>query len=250
MKNGNRKLNILAIGAHPDDIELGCGGLLLKAARRGQNVFLYNLTRGSASGDPRQRTQELIESANFIGARALWIDSFEDTKLSINDDLISHIEFFANRSQADIIYTHSRFDNHHDHRTAAKATMEGARYVPNILSYEMPVTKYFKPQIYYDISDVLEDKIQLVNIFKSQKDKMFLQCHAIKGLAHFRALQSRLNTVVTSAVESFEVMALSLEKDFELTTGLQENIKPHALAHSPKDFIEYLPFDNALLLSR
>ncbi|HET7337378.1 MAG TPA: PIG-L family deacetylase, partial [Candidatus Nitrosotalea sp.] len=43
-------MNILAIGAHPDDIELGCGGLLIKSARQGHNVFMYSLTRGGAGG--------------------------------------------------------------------------------------------------------------------------------------------------------------------------------------------------------
>ena len=49
-------MKILAIGAHPDDIELGCGGLLIKAARQGHDVHMYSLTRGAASGDPNQRT--------------------------------------------------------------------------------------------------------------------------------------------------------------------------------------------------
>ncbi len=61
-------MNILAIGAHPDDIELGCGGTLLKAVREGHNVFMYTLTRGGASGNPAQRTEELKRSAKFIGA--------------------------------------------------------------------------------------------------------------------------------------------------------------------------------------
>jgi len=64
-------MNILAIGAHPDDIELGCGGLLLKAARQGHTVFMYSVTRGAVSGDPEQRTQELKRSAKFIGAKNL-----------------------------------------------------------------------------------------------------------------------------------------------------------------------------------
>ena len=87
-------MKILAIGAHPDDIELGCGGLLLRAARQGHSVFMYTLTRGGASGDPEQRTKELLQSAKFIGAKKVWIDNFEDTKLSLNSELINHIEFF------------------------------------------------------------------------------------------------------------------------------------------------------------
>lgn len=240
----DKRLNILAIGAHPDDAELGCGGLLLKAARRGHNVFLYNVTRGSASGDPQERARESIESSKFIGARALWMDNFEDATLSSSDaELVSHIEFFTNKCNADIVYTHSPVDNHHDHRAVAEATVEGARHAPNILSYEMPVTKNFNPQIYYDISDVIEDKIELINIFVSQKNKMFIKSHAIKGLAQYRALQSRLNVAhaVTAAVESFEVMKLSLENDFKLTRGLQDHITSYALEHRPKDVIEYLP---------
>ena len=243
MINYTDQLNILAIGAHPDDIELGCGGLLLKAVKRGHNVFLYNLTRGSASGDPEERTQELIDSAKFIGVRAMWVDNFEDTKLSLNSEIINHIEYFIDKSSADIIYTHSSLDNHHDHRTLAAATIEAARYVPNVLSYEMPVSKEFKPQVYYDISDVIQDKIELINIFKSQKNKMFLQSHAIKGLAQYRALQSRSNASITS-VEAFEVLKLSLEKDFQLRRGPQEGITDHALLHSPREVIEYLPHDN------
>ena len=52
-------MNILAIGAHPDDIELGCGGLLIKAVRNGHSVYLYNITQGEKAGDPQQRIGEL-----------------------------------------------------------------------------------------------------------------------------------------------------------------------------------------------
>jgi len=243
--NYSKPLNILAIGAHPDDIELGCGGLLLKAVMGGHNVFMYNLTRGSASGDPEERTQELINSSRFVGAKVLWIDDFEDTKLSLNSELIDHIEYFVAKSSADVVYTHSPIDNHHDHRTLATATIEAARYVPNILSYEMPVTRDFKPQVYYDISDVIEQKIELLNIFRSQRNKMFLKTPAIKGLAQYRALQSRSNESIT-AVEAFEVLKLGLENDFQLRTGPQESITEHALLHAPRDIIEYRPLVDAV----
>ena len=238
-----KPLNILAIGAHPDDIELGCGGSLLKAAKQGHKIYLYNLTRGSASGDPAERTQELISSSKFIGAQALWIDNFEDTKLSLNSELIDHIEYFIDKCSADVVYTHSPSDNHHDHRTLATATIEAARYVPNVLSYEMPVTRDFKPQLYYDISDVIQQKIELINIFRSQLNKMFLKSHAIKGLAQYRALQSRSNESITS-VEAFEVLKLSLENDFQLRMGPQESITEHALLHAPTEVIEYIPLAN------
>src|SRR5215469_3209595 len=126
-------MNILAIGAHPDDIELGCGGLLLKAAKQGHNIWMYTLTRGEASGDSAQRTREQIEAAKFIGADILWIDEFEDSKIFLNVELISSIESAMEYSRADVIFTHAIGDTHHDHRAVGEATLEAGRYVPNIL---------------------------------------------------------------------------------------------------------------------
>src|ERR687887_1923999 len=230
-------MNILAVGAHPDDIELGCGGTLIKASRQGHNVFMYTLTRGAASGDPEQRTKELMQSAKLIGAKRLWIDNFEDTKLSLSSDLINHIEFFINKADPDIVITHSLGDTHHDHRAIAAATMEAGRFIPNILAYEIPVTRDFKPQVYYDISDVIDDKVKLIDIFWSQRTKMFLKSNAIRGLAEYRALQSRLNTSVT-CVEAFEVQKLCFGKEFKLLKVPQENIPKVMREQMPKEVIE------------
>ena len=111
-------MNILAIGAHPDDIELGCGGLLIKSARQGHNVYMYVITRGEASGDPRLRCMELIQSARFIGAKMLWIDNFEDATLTVNSKLINHLEYFIQKVHPDLILTHPLEDYHHDHRAS------------------------------------------------------------------------------------------------------------------------------------
>lgn len=230
-------MNILAVGAHPDDIELGCGGLLLRAARQGHNVFMYTLTRGGASGDPSQRTKELLQSAKFIGAKKLWIDSFEDTKLSLSSELINHIEFFINRAGPDLVITHSLNDTHHDHRAISESTLEAGRFVPNILSYEIPVTRDFKPQVYFDISDTMDDKIELINIFWSQRSKMFLKSNAIRGLAEYRALQSRLNTGV-SCVEAFEVMKLCFGKDFGMLKIPAEGVSLASSTSLPSAVIE------------
>ena len=231
-------MNILAIGAHPDDIELGCGGLLLKASRQDHhNIFMYTLTRGGASGDPEERTKELIQSAKFIGAKRLWIDNFEDTKLSLSSDLINHIEFFIKKAEPDIVLTHSLGDTHHDHRAIAASTMEAGRFVPNILAYEIPVTRDFKPQVYYDISDVIDGKIELINIFLSQRSKSFLQSNAIRGLGQYRALQSRFDNSV-SCVEAFEVQKLFFGKDFKLLNVPQDKVTRTVSQQIPKEVIE------------
>jgi LmbE family N-acetylglucosaminyl deacetylase len=233
-------VNILAIGAHPDDIELGCGGLLIKAARQGHGVFMYTLTRGAASGDPEQRTKELMQSAKFIGAKRLWIDNFEDTKLNASStDLINHIEFFINKADPDVIITHSLGDVHHDHRAVASSTIEAGRFIPNIMSYEIPLTKDFKPQAYYDISDVVDEKVELIKIFWSQQSKLYLKANAIKGLAEYRALQSRLNTSI-NYVEAFEVLKMCFGKEFKLWKVPNERIPKIAGATRPKEIIELI----------
>jgi LmbE family N-acetylglucosaminyl deacetylase len=234
-------MRILAIGAHPDDIELGCGGALIKAARAGHQVFMYVLTRGSAGGDPDQRTKELVASAKYIGVETLWVDNFEDTRLSVNNMLINHIEYFIHQSSPDIIFTHSLEDYHHDHRAIAESTVEAARFSQNILAYEIPVTKNFNPQIFYDISDVVEDKVELIKMFWSQQNKLFTRATAIKGLAEYRAFQSRLNTTI-NAVESFEVLKLCLTKDFSLLKMPQQPL-PEAVKNGIdlRNIIQYQP---------
>ena len=230
-------MNILAIGAHPDDIELGCGGLLIKAARQGHDIFMYTMTRGAASGDPQQRAKELMQSAKFIGAKALWIDNFEDTKLNIHtSELVNHIEFFINKADPDIILTHSLEDYHHDHRAIAASTLEAGRFIPNIMSYEIPLTKDFKPQVFYDISDVVDDKVELIKIFWSQQTKLYLKANAIKGLAEYRALQSRLNTSINH-VEAFEVLKMCFGKEFKLWKVPNDRM-PRAVKAKPSEIIE------------
>lgn len=232
-------MKILAIGAHPDDIELGCGGLLIKAAREGHEVYMYTVTRGSASGDPKQRTDELKRSAKFIGAKQLWIDNFEDSKLSVTNDLINHIEHFINKANPDVIFTHSHGDVHHDHRAIATATVEAARFNSNILSYEIPLSRSFDPKVFYDISDVVYEKVELIEIFWSQQSKLYLKANAIKGLAEYRALQSRLNTEV-KYVEAFEIVKLCFDKDFKLLTVPYNKIKTPAPVTNINEVLEFV----------
>lgn len=237
-------MNILAIGAHPDDIELGCGGLALKAAKSGHNVYMYILTRGEASGNSIHRTKELIESSKLIKAKALWIDSFPDTHLTVNSDLIDHIEIFINKAQADLVLTHSLNDTHHDHRAVAASTIEAGRFVPNIMSYEIPLTKDFNPQSFYDISDVIDEKVSIIKLFKSQRNKIYLEATAIKGLAAYRALQSRLNSSTRIAelthVEAFEVIKMYFDCGFRLA-NTSPLLMPNSLpTSSPKEILEIL----------
>lgn len=223
----NRKLNILAIGAHPDDIELGCGGSLLKAARNGANIFMYIVTRGSSAGSVVKRSNEIINSAKYIGARSLWIDNYEDSAVYLTKELINSVEFFIRKTQADVIYTHPLKDNHHDHRAIAEATVEAGRFAPNILAYENPSTKNFLPVVFSDISDVIYEKIRLIELYGSQKSKLFLSSNSVKGLGEYRAFQTRLDPSLTH-MEAFEAIKLMINTEYALlpTRRPVEDLKP------------------------
>ena len=209
------RVEILALGAHPDAVERGCGGFLLSAPRSGHGVYIYTLTRGAAGGDPGQRTAEAQRSAQFMGAKALWLDDLPDSKLEEGLDLITRIESRIDLVGPDVILTHFSDDVHHDHRTVARATLEAGRFDSNILAYETPLTRGFEPKVYFDITDVVEEKVQVVRMFASQSQKFYLRADAIRGLAQFRALQSRFQGPA-KFVESFDALKLCLGRDFML----------------------------------
>lgn len=215
--------------------------MIVKAARNGHQVYMCTVTRGAASGDPNERTQELFKSAKFVGAKDVMIGDFQDTKLSANSELINFLESYINKVDPDIIMTHYHGDIHHDHRAVSIATQEAARFNSNVLAYEIPLTRTFDPKVYYDISDVIDDKIELIRIYWSQRSKLYTKANAIKALAEFRALQSRLNTSI-NYVEAFDILKLCLDNEFKLMKvpyekngRVQENSPPR-----PPDPIETL----------
>jgi LmbE family N-acetylglucosaminyl deacetylase len=198
-------MRILAIGAHPDDVEIGAGGLLLKTARSNNEVYIYILTFGEAGGtDIATREMEARASARTIGAREIGFGGFEDTKLQPDGVLVNSIERMVNHVRPDLVLTHSTRDEHHDHRAVGSSAIEAARNCPRILAYENPLTKDFVPQYYVDISDVIGDKVILLSLFDTQKDKVYLIPDAIRGLAQYRAYQSRVSMI--RFAEAFQVV--------------------------------------------
>jgi len=198
-------VTVLAIGAHPDDIEIGCGGLLIKLCRKNRRVYEYILTHGEAAGNSsKERSEEANESAKMMGIKKVWYGNFKDTELMPNGILVNSIEKIINRVRPNLILTHSIRDEHHDHRAVGLATIEAARYFPNILAYENPLTKDFTPQVFVDISDVIEEKMKSLLMYHSQRKKKYLRKKAIFGLAQYRALQSRLDNV--NFAEAFQIV--------------------------------------------
>jgi LmbE family N-acetylglucosaminyl deacetylase len=189
-------MNILAIGAHPDDIEFGCGGALIKFVEKGHTVFLMVLTSGSVGGNPENRKKEQEDSAKFIKAKQVFWGNFEDTELPINKDLISSIEHVIDKTKPHMVFLNYFDDTHQDHRITAQASISATRYIKEVLYYEVPTSKNFEPDIFVDVGDVLDKKLELLKLHASQVDKTRVEnltiLESAQSCANFRGYQGRV----------------------------------------------------------
>ncbi|MFH2137130.1 MAG: PIG-L family deacetylase [Candidatus Omnitrophota bacterium] len=189
-------MNILAVGCHPDDIEFGCGGTLIKHAEKNDDIYLLVLTDGAVGGDPQVRRQEQSESAKMLGVKKVFWGGFEDTNLPGDRPLISAIEEVVKEVNPDIVFCNYFHDVHQDHRAAAKACLSATRYIKEVLYYEVPTTQHFEPEIFVDIGRVLVKKWDLLKAHGSQVDRTRVEnlsiLESINACATFRGYQGRV----------------------------------------------------------
>ncbi|MCP4224375.1 MAG: PIG-L family deacetylase, partial [Actinomycetia bacterium] len=174
-------MKVLAIGAHPDDIELGCGGTLLAHRRRGDEVSLLVMSTGERGPrDSLPRTIEQERAADVLGAELHW-GGFEDCAVPPGRETIDVIENVLLWAGADVVYSHTPNDSHQDHRAVATATLAAGRRIPRICLYEAPTTTEFSPAVYVDVDGLVEDKLELLRAHESQVLK--------NGLVDLEAIQ-------------------------------------------------------------
>ncbi len=190
-------MKVLAFGAHPDDIEIGCGGTLALHAARGDEVHLFIATRGEAGGDAETRSREAEQAARILGARAIHWGGCEDTRLPEQFlQLLQAIERVVREVQPELVYVNHGEDTHQDHRALAQAVIAATRYVPTVLSYETPTTYGFEPVVFSCISDTLSHKLRALEAHASQVERTHLAINIVQvalAAAHFRGVQSRLS---------------------------------------------------------
>lgn len=189
-------MNILAIGAHPDDIEFGCGGTLIKYSQKGHNLFLLVLTRGEMGGEGEVRKTEQLASSKILGVKEVYFGEYKDTKLPLDKKVIDSIEGVLNAVSPSFIFVNYFDDTHQDHRHLAQATISATRYIRNVLFYEVPTTQNFSPNVFVDIEDVLEKKLASLEAHNSQLLKSNIEGLSIievaKSSANFRGIQGRV----------------------------------------------------------
>jgi LmbE family N-acetylglucosaminyl deacetylase len=160
-------MNILAVGAHPDDIELGCGGALAHHRDHGDAITMVVLTRGDQGGDSAERLHEQKESALLIGAKLVF-GHFPDSNPPPQPTFINFIEDAIDTALPDRVYTHSPRDTHQDHVAVSLATLAAARKIPQVLFYDGPSTINFSPNFFININGYLEQKISYISCHASQ----------------------------------------------------------------------------------
>lgn len=193
---------IIAVGAHPDDIELGCGGTLRQATLHNIKVVAVFLTRGEQSGKAEVRMKESVKALKVLGVNDVFFGKFRDAEIPNSHEVIDFLERFCLNERPDLVLTHTVNDIHQDHRLVGWLSLSAFRNVPKILAYETPrVTHSFSPNYFMDISNCIEDKWKALQCHQSQKNKRYIAYESMVNLASFRGSQ-----VGVKAAEAFEVL--------------------------------------------
>jgi len=203
MRSGSTaRERILAVGAHPDDVEIGAGGTLLAHRVAGDTVTILTLSGGARGGDAEQRRSEAEAAAAIVGAR-LMMENLEDTRIREGDPTTSIIERVIGELKPTIMYTHSINDVHQDHRNTHSAAMVAARRVPYVLCFQSPsATIDFRPSRFVSIESVIDGKLEAIAAFASQAStRDYLDEGLLRATARYWARFGG-----GSAVEPFEVV--------------------------------------------
>jgi LmbE family N-acetylglucosaminyl deacetylase len=174
-------MNVLAIGAHFDDVELGCGGALAKHAKSGDNVYVYVATVSGFSNqyDQTVRSSEIAldeakEAMKVLGVKELICGKFKTLEIEFVDPLNVEILKIIQEKKIDKVFVHWHGDIHHDHQAVSRASLHSCRHVPRMLMYRSNwyhSTMEFRGNFYVDITDQWVQKEAAINAHASEMER-------------------------------------------------------------------------------
>jgi len=176
------KLDILVFGAHPDDVELGCGGTIIKEVQKGKKVGIIDLTRGELGtrGTAESRDEETNKATDIMGVAIRKNMNFKDGFFKDDEEhklaLIKKIREF----QPEIVITNAISDRHPDHPRSSQITIDacflsGLEKIETGQEIWRPKAIYhyiqfndIKPDIVVDISNQMDLKLDAVKAYSTQ----------------------------------------------------------------------------------
>ncbi|MCA9104882.1 MAG: PIG-L family deacetylase [Planctomycetales bacterium] len=187
--------SVLCIGAHPDDIEIGCGGTLLQWSDQGR---ISELRWFVGSGDARREAEQRASAAGYFqrfGTGELNIAGFPDNRFpTMYAEIKQALVDLSRRIKPDVIFTHRLEDRHQDHRLLAELTWNVWRDAL-ILEYEIPKWEgdLGQPQVYCEVSaENQTTKLRwLREHHRSQTEKDWFDDELFSGLMRLRGAECR-----------------------------------------------------------
>lgn len=181
-----QSIDILAFGAHADDVEIGMGGTIAKYAQMGKKIVICDLTKAemSSNGTVERRIEEANKAADMIGAKRISLD-LPDRGLYMKDEYINQIITIIRTYKPTLVFAPYVVDRHPDHGNASRLVEEavfsagvrkvmeneafGAHHVQNMYYYM--INGFHKPDFVIDISASMAKKIDSLQAYKSQFSK-------------------------------------------------------------------------------
>lgn len=174
--------NILIIGAHYDDAELGAGGTAAKLVEQGKKVYKLTLTNNET--DFKQYNIRVDQNSSLISsAKACEILGVEEIKnfqyakcneLVYTKDMMQSIEAIIFEKEIDTVFMHFRYDINQDHLAAYQLCLTAARHCRNLLAYQSNnyiCEQVYNPTYFIDISDQIEKKKRALNAYGREHNR-------------------------------------------------------------------------------
>ena len=177
---------VLAIGAHPDDVEVGVCGTLLAHVAQGHEVSVLVLTGGDVAGVQGDRTREASRAAELMNVRLFHVN-LADASVSEGGATIGEISRVIEEVSPDTIYTHSAQDLNQDHRNVHHATIVAARRVPRVFCYQTSSsTVEFRPTRFVSVDEFMDRKLAVTRAYTSQvKQRRYLDAELLRATSRY-----------------------------------------------------------------
>lgn len=184
MNESDQTIDVLALGAHPDDADLGVGGTLLTLARQGHTTGIIDLTEGElgSRGTPGERVDEGLEAARRLGLSHRSSARLPDGGIQNIDGQRRALIPIIRKLRPKVLLVHEPPDRHPDHIAAAQlsrdanffagvtsiGTAEEPYRAPTVIGFRPYYDDDHEPELIMDISDVFEEKLEALRAYKSQ----------------------------------------------------------------------------------